>query len=101
MTATAISAVVPPRRTTLAGRIVAVTPHVRPWVRTDVVLRDASGSISLRFTGRRGVPGMRPGQWLSVEGTPMQIDDALIMLNPLYSFGPDLMQARDCSNDRL
>jgi hypothetical protein len=94
MTVTAISAVVPRRRTTLAGRIDSVTNHARPWAWVDVALSDGTGTITLRFLGRRAVPGLRPGRSLTVEGTPSHAGPLLIMLNPLYSFRSDQVAAR-------
>jgi len=38
MSTTAISAVVPRRPTMVAGQVVAVAAHVRPWVRLCVEL---------------------------------------------------------------
>jgi hypothetical protein len=89
VTSTAIAAVVPRRRTTLEGRVVSVSPRFRPWVRLDVVLGDESGTVTLRFVGRDGVPGMRVGRQIRVEGTPAIVRGTLIVLNPLYEFIPD------------
>jgi hypothetical protein len=86
---TAISAAVPRRRSTLEGLITAVRAYARPWVRFEVEMTDGTGSLTLRFTGRRAVPGMRPGRRLSVEGTPAQDHSTLLMLNPLFEFLPD------------
>jgi len=81
-----IASVVPRRRTTLRGAIVSVEAYERPWVRSDVTLSDGTGSIVLRFTGRRSVPGMVPGRQVRVKGTPGLERGNLVMLNPLYSF---------------
>ena len=89
MTRSAISAAVPRRHSTCEGRVISVTAFARPWVRFDVVLGDETGAITLRFTGRRGIPGMRPGQCVRVEGTPAEVRSVLVMLNPLYEFIPD------------
>jgi hypothetical protein len=86
VTTTAISAVVPRRRTTLTGRILMVSAFSRPWTRLDVELSDGTGTIVLRFTGRREIPGLVPGRQLDVDGTPSLERDRLIMRNPLYSF---------------
>jgi hypothetical protein len=83
---TAISAVVPRRPTMLAGEIVAVVAHVRPWVRLNVELCDQTGTITLRFMGRTEIPGIHLGSRLLVHGTPWMEDGTLIMLNPLYEF---------------
>jgi hypothetical protein len=89
VTATAISAVVPRRRTTLEGQVMSVSAFVRPWVRFDVVVGDGSGTITLRFMGRTAIPGMSAGRQVRVEGTPAIVRHVLIMLNPLYEFPPD------------
>jgi hypothetical protein len=89
VTRTAISAAVPRRRFTFEGRVISVTAFARPWVRFDVVLGDETGAFTLRFSGRRGIPGMRPGQCVRVEGTPAEVRSVLVLLNPLYEFMPD------------
>ena len=86
MSPTAISAVVPRRRTTMAGRVVRVTAFSRPWVRLDVEFGDGTGTAVLRFVGRHEIPGMVPGRSLEVEGTPAMEHGTLIILNPLYEF---------------
>jgi hypothetical protein len=83
---TAISAVVPRRPTMLAGEVVAIAAHVRPWVRLNVELCDQTGTITLRFMGRTEIPGIHLGCRLRVHGTPWMEDGTLIMLNPLYEF---------------
>jgi hypothetical protein len=86
MNPTAISAVLPRRPALLAGQVVAVAAHLRPWVRLNVDLCDGTGTITLRFMGRTEIPGIVPGCRLRVEGTPWVECDTLIMLNPLYEF---------------
>lgn len=86
MSTTAIAAVVLRRRTMLAGQVVTVAAHVRPWVRFNVELCDGTGSITLRFMGRAEIPGLVSGCHLRVEGTPWMEGDTLIMLNPFYEF---------------
>jgi hypothetical protein len=73
---------------TAAGWVAEVRPHVRPWVRLDVELRDGSGALVLRFMGRTEIPGMEPGRRMHVAGTPARVRDELVMLNPIYSFLP-------------
>jgi hypothetical protein len=89
VTTTAISAVVPRKRTTLVGQVMSVSPFLRPWVRLDVVLGDGSGTIILRFMGRSVVPGMTAGCQIRVEGTPAIVRGVLLMFNPVYEFLPD------------
>jgi hypothetical protein len=86
MSTTAISAVVPRRPAILAGQVVAVAAHVRPWVRLCVELCDGTGTITLRFLGRTEIPGIVLGCHLRVEGTPWMEDSVVIMVNPLYEF---------------
>jgi hypothetical protein len=86
MSTTAISAVVPRKPTIVAGQVVAVAAHIRPWVRFNVELCDGTGTITLRFMGRTEVRGIAPGCRLRIEGTPSMDDGTLIMLNPHYEF---------------
>jgi hypothetical protein len=86
MTPTAIAAVVPRRPAFLHGWVVTVSAHVRPWVRLNVELCDGTGRIVLRFMGRTEIPGIVPGCRMSVEGTSSVEGDALVMLNPRYTF---------------
>jgi hypothetical protein len=93
MSIAAISRVVPRVRATVRGRIDGVQARSRPWTRFEVVLADHTGSITLRFMGRSGVPGMEVGRLLLVEGTAAVEYDRLVMLNPIYSFPSD-----ECTN---
>jgi len=85
-----IAALIPRRRCRIAGTVNSVQTYTRPWVRTDVAVGDGTGTVLLRFTGRDGVPGFRPGRRVTVEGTPRlaeaDVESATIMLNPLYTF---------------
>jgi hypothetical protein len=83
---TAISAVVPRRRTAVAGTVLSVVWYERPWVRTDVELGDGTGVIILRFIGRSGMPGFAPQRRLVAHGTPALDHGAFVMLNPRYTF---------------
>ena len=65
---TAISAVVLRKRNTVRGEIVCVMSTQRPWVRTDAELRDATGSLVLRFIGRASVPGLVNGRHVVAAG---------------------------------
>lgn len=89
MSATAISAVVPRRRTVVAGEVGSVVSYERPRVRTDVELDDGTGVIILRFMGRAGVRGFADGRRLVARATPTFDRGALAMLNPVYSFEAD------------
>jgi hypothetical protein len=83
---TAIAALVPRRRAAVAGEIDSVASFERPWVRTDVVLVDDTGTLILRFMGRSAVPGMVAGSRVVAEGTPALERGLLVMRNPNYSF---------------
>jgi hypothetical protein len=83
---TAIAALVPRRRSRVAGGITSVTSFERPWVRTDAVLVDGTGALVLRFLGRSRVPGMVAGSKVIAEGMPAVEHGVLLMRNPLYSF---------------
>ena len=81
-----IASAVPRQRTTFRGEIVSLDIGETPWVRTDAVLSDGTGTLVLRFVGRRSIPGLHVGRSLVVEGTPARVGGELVMLNPLYSF---------------
>lgn len=83
---TAIAALVPRQRSLVDGEIESVASFERPWVRTDLVLADDTGSLVLRFMGRAAVPGMVAERRVVVEGTPAIERGVLLMRNPLYSF---------------
>jgi hypothetical protein len=84
---TAIAALTLRRRCRIAGTVDSVTVRHRPWLRTDVELADATGSVILRFVGRDGLPGVAPGRCVIAEGTPARVGEATVFLNPLYGFG--------------
>jgi len=92
----AISAVVPRRRTVVIGQVISVITYVRPWVRFQAVIDDGTGSLTLRFLGRRTIPGMAPGADVRAEGTPMTERDTLVMLNPLYRYLGPVRPIRGC-----
>jgi hypothetical protein len=81
-----IASVIPRLRTTLRGEIVSVNGFETPWVRTDAVLSDGTGTLVLRFVGRISVPGLNTGRSIVVDGTPGLVGGELVMLNPRYSF---------------
>lgn len=85
---TDIGALVPRRRSQVTGKIESVVSFQRPWVRTDVLLVDGTGTLLLRFMGRAAVPGMAAGARVVAEGTPALERGVLLMRNPLYSFVP-------------
>jgi hypothetical protein len=89
-TATAIGALVPRRRSRVAGEIESVVSYERPWVRTDAVLVDGTGALVLRFIGRDAVPGMVAGSRVVAVGTPARYRGTLLMLNPIYEFDSEM-----------
>ena len=95
MTITAMSAIVPRVRATVAGRILAVRAYRRPWMRLDVELGDGTGSIILRFMGRAAIPGMSPGRRVGAEGMPSEQAGTLVLLNPHYAFVVDDVVVED------
>ncbi len=86
MSTTVIGAVVLRTRNTVRGEVVSVVSIQRPWVRTDAELRDATGSLMLRFIGRASIPGLVAGSRVIAQGTPGLVRGTVVMLNPLYSF---------------
>jgi hypothetical protein len=74
------------QRAVVVGEIQSVASFERPWVRTDAVLADRTGELILRFMGRATVPGLVAGRRVIAQGTPGVVRDAVVMLNPLYSF---------------
>jgi hypothetical protein len=85
---TAIASLEPRRRATVAGQIRSVQSYERPYPCTDAELDDGTGTLRVRFLGRRQVPGLAPKLSLEVEGTPRLQRGTLVMLNPLYCFVP-------------
>ena len=81
-----IGSVEPRHRTTLRGEIVSVSRYETPWVRTDAFVSDGTGTVVVRFAGRRSIPGLHMGRSVVVEGTPRLVRGELVMLNPIYSF---------------
>jgi len=86
VTTTAIAALTLRRRCTVDGEVVSVVSFERPWVRTEAEIDDGTGTLVLRFDGRRGVPGLEPGRRVRAEGTPAAERGALVLRNPRYSF---------------
>jgi len=85
VTTTAIAAVTLRQRNTVRGEVLSVASYERPWVRTDAVLSDATGTLVLRFLGRASVPGLAAGGRVIAQGTPGLVRGAVVMVNPLYS----------------
>lgn len=78
-------AVEPRHRAVLIGTVVSVRSHRRagsPCL--DAVLDDGTGTVVLRWLGRRVVPGVVQGAVLRVEGTIGRHHGTLVVLNPLW-----------------
>jgi hypothetical protein len=54
------------------------------WFEAD--LDDGTGQVTLRWTGRLGIPGIEPGAGLRIRGTVLREGERLVILNPLYEF---------------
>jgi hypothetical protein len=83
---TAIAALKPRQRATVWGNVARVTAKLHPWTRTDVVLCDVTGTITLRFLGWRSIAGMTEGRGILGQGTPSEGRHGRVILNPLYAF---------------
>ncbi|WP_075889697.1 MULTISPECIES: hypothetical protein [Actinomyces] len=53
-------------------------------VRLLATLYDGTGTIELRWLGRRAIPGISVGRHLEVEGTASLHIDHLVLIDPLY-----------------
>lgn len=49
----------------------------------DALLEDSTGQVMLRWLGRRAVPGVVAGSYLSIEGTVLLLHGQLVIWNPL------------------
>lgn len=76
----------PRRRAVLTGSLRAVRERVTPAPCCDAVLDDGTGAITLRWVGRRHLPGIDCGRAVTVEGTVLDQHGLLVLLNPLYRF---------------
>lgn len=72
-------------RTTVTGRIVAITyPSKRATATIEAHIQDETGTLIVSWSGRRDIPGIRVGQMLSVEGVTSLVDSQPHMFNPRY-----------------
>ena len=81
----------PPRQlASVAGRIRSM--RVQPFggnPSLECVVADAAGLITLLFTGRREIAGLRVGTRVKAQGTVAVVAGTPTMINPLYDFdGP-------------
>jgi hypothetical protein len=83
-----IAEMAPRQETTVAGEItcVSVVPHPNgaPWLEATVT--DGTGLLTVRWTGRRSIAGVKPGQRLLLRGrgTPKRGGGRLVVYNPRY-----------------
>jgi len=55
----------------------------------EVELYDGTGTLLLVWLGRRSIPGIRTGTYLTVRGRVTEIDDQRVIFNPAYELLPD------------
>jgi amino acid transporter len=83
--ADAIGSLVERQQTQVAGRVRALTiDHESGGHEFRCVLADHTGSITLVFQGRTGVPGIERGTRLLVSGTVISLRREAVILNPQY-----------------
>jgi amino acid transporter len=83
---TLISELVPRQQITVAGRVRAM--RVQPWggnPSLECSLSDQTGGITLVFTGRRSVPGIRLGTIMTATGVVGDHHGMRAILNPAYT----------------
>lgn len=83
---TTIDAAQARHRVRLRGVIQSITysPSQAP-ARLSAVLSDGTGSIELRWPGKRDIFGMSVGDTVEVEGTTMPTGDQLVLIYPIYN----------------
>lgn len=57
-----------------------------PWMEAE--LSDGSGTVTLVWMGRHGIPGISVGRELAVRGRVARADGKLRIYNPLYELIP-------------
>ena len=86
--ATPIAEMKPRTEATVVGEITCVTTVPRrdctPWL--EVTVNDGTGSLMAMWTGRRNIPGIKPGQRLMLSGRcmPKGPSGRLVVYNPKY-----------------
>lgn len=86
---TPIGEVVAREKVCLSGILQSMTYSAvgRP-AQLNAILYDGTGSVELRWLGRREIPGLHVGLHVEVEGTATPQGDHLVMMNPLYRILP-------------
>lgn len=83
---TAAVADVPERATAVVSGVLR-SVILRPSEKVQVVeaeLYDGSGSVELRWLGRRRIPGIEPGRRVRVRGLVTVVDGRRVIYNPHY-----------------
>lgn len=73
------------QRVTLFGSLLSMTYPAKTGEAVLIAtLYDGTGSMELRWPGRRSIPGLSVGEHIEVEGTAGLQGDHLVIVNPLY-----------------
>ncbi len=82
-----VAAAGPRQRAVLDGVVRSATGRGHGLkVAYEAVIDDGTGELTLRWIGRRIIPGMVPGARVHVEGTVLAEGNGAALLNPLYQF---------------
>ncbi len=85
---TPIAELVPRQLATVVGEIAStrIVPHTDGVTWLEAMITDGTGSITVMWTGRRRIAGVKPGQRLIVTGRPAVVlaSSPLRMVNPIY-----------------
>ena len=78
----------PRQLTTVVGEIAStrIVPHPDGVTWLEAMITDGTGSLTVMWTGRRRIAGVKPGQRLTVTGRPAVVlaSSPLRMVNPSY-----------------
>ncbi len=85
-----------------AGAVYQHLPGISRGAVVEATVDDGTGTVVLRWLGRRAIPGMVPGVVVEVEGTLALVRGQRVILNPLYRFldGTGTGGTDDCSGTR-
>ena len=87
--ADAIAGLLSGQVTTLTGKVQSLV--FRPETSVPVLeaeLFDGSGTVVIKFMGRRRIQGINPGTNIAVTGRIVQCDGVMTMFNPEYKLLP-------------
>lgn len=86
--ATRIDDLVPRQLATVVGEIAStrIVPHSDGVAWLEAMITDGTGSLTVMWTGRRRIAGVKPGQRLTVTGRAAVVlaSSPLRMVNPSY-----------------